>query len=167
MSSQPSPVEVGVLIDGCLAAIERLLTATKDSAAGANETFVPLFEALNWAASIDLRYEELGTPIGNEPLRGMRFARNRVHHQWELALTRQDWPGAPVIVGGRDRYGRGGVSRTSGPPPGFYWTWKSLADLPAPDRPDPTGEAFYGKHLADGQAEPTLQALKPVLETLR
>ena len=85
MSSQRSPVAVGVMIDGCLAALERLLTTTKDPDARPDETFVPLFEALNWAASIDLRNEELGTPIGDEPLRGMRFARNRVHHQWELA----------------------------------------------------------------------------------
>lgn len=155
------------MIDGCLAALARLVSATQDPDSGPYETFVPAFEALNWAASIDLWYEEGGAPIGDEPLRAMRFARNRVHHQWALAFVRQDWPGAPTVAGDRDRYGRGGMSRVIGPPPGFYWTWKPVADLPPPDRPDRTGERLYEKHLANGQVEPTLQALNPVLEALR
>ena len=46
------------------------------------DAYLPLFEALNWAASLD---EHLDYPDHPE-LRGMRFARNRVHHQWAEAL---------------------------------------------------------------------------------
>ncbi len=55
-----------------------------------------------------------------------------------------------------------------GLPPGlFWWTWLPLAEiLPPPDRPDPIGEAAYAKCLAEKPAEPTLQALKPVLAAL-
>jgi len=140
-----------------------MIAATKDPAAGADETFVPVFEALNWMASIDLWFDEQGSPIGDDTLRGIRFARNRVHHDWALAITRQDWPGVPMVSGGR----HGGVTRIFGPPPGFYWTWKPLADLPPPQRPDPNGEAAYVSQLAGAQVEPTLDGLRPVLEALR
>jgi hypothetical protein len=45
--------------------------------------FIPLFEALNWAASID---ESLGY-LDHGELQGLRFTRNRVHHQWADAST--------------------------------------------------------------------------------
>jgi hypothetical protein len=140
-----------------------MITATKDPAAGADETFVPVFEALNWMASIDLWFDEQGSPIGDDTLRGIRFARNRVHHDWALAITRQDWPGVPMVSWGR----YGGVTRLIGPPPGFYWTWKPLTDLPPPQRPDPKGEAAYVSRLAGSHVEPTLDGLRPILEALR
>lgn len=45
-------------------------------------TYVPLFEALNWAASIDEQLGYLNVP----ELQGLRHARNCVHHQWADAL---------------------------------------------------------------------------------
>jgi hypothetical protein len=87
------------MVGGCLAAIDRLVDAVKDPAGGADATFVPLFEALNWAASIDLYYDKvLEAPLGNATLRGVRFARNRAHHDWALALERQDWPGPGMTI---------------------------------------------------------------------
>jgi len=66
---------------------------TRQGDAGEKETFIPLFGALNWAASIDIYFFENGSPIGDDLLTGVRFARNRVHHQWALALARYDSPG--------------------------------------------------------------------------
>jgi hypothetical protein len=49
-----------------------------------SESFILLFEALNWAATIA---DRLG--FGEKPnlLRALEYARNAVHHDWLLALT--------------------------------------------------------------------------------
>jgi hypothetical protein len=70
------------MVEGCLAAVERLRVETQRGDADAKDTFFPSFEALNWAASIDLFLFENGAAVENDLLTGVRFARNRVHHQW-------------------------------------------------------------------------------------
>jgi hypothetical protein len=89
--------------------------------------FMPLFEALNWAAAIDFRLQRdwPGQPSekgrwsdafdAGKTLRGLRFARNRVHHQWADAIARAA-DHAPrrrrVIVPARGWSGTG------------LWTWR-------------------------------------------
>lgn len=64
----------------------------------ADATFLALFEALNWAVSIDDRFRSIweteqrsmtwwteGFTHG-DVVKGVRFGRNRVHHQWADAL---------------------------------------------------------------------------------
>jgi hypothetical protein len=79
---EPSPrtADISALLRGCAQALARFHDARlgRDSVAA----FIPLFEALNWAASID---EGLGY-LDHAELQGSRFARNRVHHQWADAL---------------------------------------------------------------------------------
>jgi hypothetical protein len=65
------------------------------------DTFTPLFEALNWATSLEYRiaaewpdpdtsrewYRDF--PAG-DTVRAVRFIRNRVYHQWAEAITIDD-----------------------------------------------------------------------------
>ena len=86
------------MVEGYFRAIERLLGTIRSGDAGDKETFLPLFEALNWAASIDEFLVDKRRPIQDELLTGVGFARNRVHHQWGLALRRNDSPGVPMVL---------------------------------------------------------------------
>ena len=45
----------------------------------------------------DLFFAEAGNPIANDLLTAVRFARNRVHHQWARALRRYDSPGITMV----------------------------------------------------------------------
>jgi hypothetical protein len=80
-------------------ALERFEAAAPTDADAA---FVPLFEMLNWATAIDDRAAEDFAPdgggdrmpgkgweqrlTGREVVRGIRFARNVVHHRWADAV---------------------------------------------------------------------------------
>lgn len=86
--------------------------------------FLPLFEVLNWTACIDSRLQnELGrnwqkTFIGvGEIVEGVRYARNRVHHQWADILHVTNGASFPIEL-----------------PAAFYeWSWNKLIDLPLED----------------------------------
>ena len=124
---------------------------------------MPLFEALNWAASIDLFFAEGGNPIENDLLTGVRFARNRIHHQWAKALGRHENPGMLEVTLALTS------SRLTGPRPGFWWHWADAGELP-PWKPSsvkpPVGENQYTEYLAGRSVDRTLEALRPVLEDL-
>lgn len=114
-------------------------------------SFVPLFEALNWAVSLDdlIRaqwptepsapgrwYETI--PYGST-VRAVRFVRNRVHHNWIDALTLADEDqDLPARIAS--------------------WVWQWKAELPPPpaDRKDARGETLYRDDLA---GEPVIGAL--------
>lgn len=87
-----------LLYSGYVAACERFTNASKqrDTAAA----FHPLFEALNWAVALDDRIRKHWAPEGKpldwewrkrvrgaELMPGLRWARNRVQHQWSDALV--------------------------------------------------------------------------------
>jgi hypothetical protein len=109
------------------------------------DSFIPLFEALNWATSLESRIEA-DWPDSPEAkgwyrlipcgltVRSVRFARNRVHHQWADAFTVDD--------AGREL-----------PPRLVPWTWRP--HLPA-GKPDQEGERLYSEDLA---GEPVIGAL--------
>lgn len=112
-----------------------------------HETFLPLFEALNWAASID---EFLGTQ--KEPIiRALRFARNRVHHQWANALYFMPGSEAGTWVLGVSRLGVAS-----------QWHWRPAVELPV-GRTDAEGEAAYRAHLETKSAGVTLAAFDQFL----
>jgi hypothetical protein len=119
--------------------------------------FVSLFEALNWAVAIDARAgadDEAwweGLPQG-EIVRAVRFARNRVHHQWAAAVSGS-------ITGGMVH----GWIRARQIESGGWWSWRST--LPRPDQPryaDSKGEALYARHLAGQSVNSTFETLHGV-----
>jgi hypothetical protein len=158
------------LLSGYEAACARFWEAAEDSEQ--NRGFHALFEALNWAVALDERtaahWAPEGTPLGWEwrdrfadgPLmRGVRYARNSIHHQWSDALV---WkPLAEVMPEGFDaRPDAFGFPKPTAE--GLGWVWRNAADLPAPTRPDPVGEATYRERMAGRPASLTLVALQNV-----
>lgn len=127
---------------------------------------IPLFEALSWAVTLDERVKKDWAPDGvdNQPgwdwavrlsnesdaetVRGVRFIRNRVHHQWADAVRIQE---------GGSRY----------PPRAFEWIWVSADELPPPD--DGFGERGregYQRLLEGHPADFTLAILVETYDAL-
>lgn len=113
--------------------------------------FCALFEALSWATTIDTRFR-LDWPVeegdrkswflkfeNGGAVRGLRYARNCVHHDWTQAIVlAEEHHGTPVRM------------------TAISWEWlPSLASR----IPDPGGAAAYEKHLAGKNVVVSLQAL--------
>ena len=136
-------VDVGVLVLGYHGAVLRLEAV---GIGDADEAFVPLFEALNWAAAIDWRVSEDFAPDGldlmprkawerrvstDSTIFGLRFARNVVHHDWTQAV---EWTADG-------------------------WRWRPGADLASERK----GLNNYQRELAGKLVLPTLQSLDRTL----
>lgn len=127
------------------------------------ETYIPLAEALNWAIALDDRVIEYWAPEGRvlgwswrqrvphgDIVRGVRWARNRVHHQWVDAVALDD----------------GGVQLPVTLPTGFFeWAWRPAADLPLGEN-DRDRDA-YKRTLEGTPARFTLDALEQTYAFLR
>ncbi|HEV7564756.1 MAG TPA: hypothetical protein VGO31_02225 [Microbacteriaceae bacterium] len=124
-------VDVGVLARGFHEALGRFKIVDVSDAEAA---FLPMFEMLNWATAIDERCSRDFAPdgtdhlpgkgweqrlVGREVVRGLRFARNVVHHEWAEAV---EW-------------------RPAGP----GWVWRQAADLRSRRTP---GREHYERDLA-------------------
>jgi hypothetical protein len=146
------------LLAGNVSAIQRLKEAIDER--DVHAVFRALFEALNWASSIDDRIREEWAPEGDpldwawrqrvegaEVMPGVRFARNRVHHHWADAIYLDE----------------GGLaSPITSPMRSSAWRWRPLADLPPGD--DDHGIDKYAEHLADRPVEATLLRLALAFE---
>jgi hypothetical protein len=154
--SKHDAVTVSILHLGFRRARDRYMAEGRLSTDPA-ETFIQIAEALNWAATVD---ERLATDRGSESqpdwawrdeyelgkvMSGVRFARNRVHHQWATALY-LDTKGAELP--------------TPLPFGLFEWRWRSR--LP-PGR-DTWGEDDYREHVAEQAARRTLDALSDLFD---
>jgi hypothetical protein len=153
------------LIEGYSRALTRFRTATqkRDDPEFRKETFIPLFEALDFAASLIERVEPKSASEGKPTeeslsvMQGVRYVRNRLQHQWAVALRGRDVP-QPVMVRAS------GGSRITGPPVVFDWFWKPLGELPSPDTgEDPLGRESYEKHLAEEPARLALDEIERAL----
>lgn len=138
-----------VFMQGFSAASDRFVSASQSRSR--DETFPPLFEALNWAAAVDLRITDrwnADSPRAcfwpscythGDVLLGMRYVRNRVHHQWADAFD--------VSLSGVAMQAEGG----------FVWRW-----LPAEHLPPGRDNAFrdqYQRCVAGDLVTRTLQLL--------
>lgn len=147
-------VSVRAQVRGYTTAYERFARALEGQDPVA--AYIPLFEALNWAVSLDDRIKEIWVPEGNklgwkwrakaghgaEILAGVRYARNSVHHHWADALRLEDAAGRSYPKRYPDRY--------------FQWLWRNTADIPAPR---PNGRQVYEQELAGRPAEESLATL--------
>ncbi|HEV7566095.1 MAG TPA: hypothetical protein VGO31_09085 [Microbacteriaceae bacterium] len=137
---------------------------TRDTTA----TFIPLFDALNWAVALDDRAAKHWTPAGEplgfgwrekvraaEVMRGVRFVRNSVHHQWSDALVLDET----------------GLSFPITFPAVFMeWRWRAAGELPEPEpgRPrDDAGREVYQQMLEGQPARVTLETLAQAFYFLR
>ena len=156
-------VGLTTLLDGFSQTQKRFKDACKGTDKDA--AFLALFEVLNWAASIDdymrRNWRPEGKPLGLEwssrfdtecdgVVRGARFARNRVHHQWARAL----------------QYKPGGLQFPVEAPFVFHeWCWLPVESLPPSDRNQDFGIEQYDSHLSGRPIRFTLSVLKRVYGT--
>jgi hypothetical protein len=146
------------LIEGFRRALKRLNETISKGDVAPMETFIPLFETLHWLVAAKVEPGLEGRDEW-ELARAVRFARNRVNHQWARALSLQDKPFPSVqtnVIGG---------SRFSHPPVVKMWCWLPLSGLPAedPEHPDPKGERLYEDRLAEHLALEALDAIAVAL----
>jgi hypothetical protein len=122
------------------------------------ETFIPLFETLDWIVAAKVESGLKGRDEW-ELARAIRFARNRVNHQWANALSLQDKPFPSV------KTNLASGSRINYPPVVKMWCWRAVAELPPEDarHPDPEGAELYGDRLAGQLA---LEALDMIAAAL-
>lgn len=149
------------LVEGFLRALARMNATISKGDVEPIETFIPLFETLHWVVAAKVESELEGRDEW-ELARAIRFARNRVGHQWARALSLQDkpWP-----TGHTNR--RGG-SRIIAPPVVKMWCWQPVESLPVPKNPDhrdeEVGEPLYREHLAERLALEALDAIAAALQ---
>ncbi len=154
-----------LLTGGFAQALERWQRA--QAAEDAEGAFFALFEALDWAHAVDdyvawvwqpdgtvtkrpwwawRKHGALG--VGDELsniMQGLRYARNRVHHQWADALVTTDGLTFPIVFPARFR----------------SWVWRRVEDLPTPpdEAREASGREAYSKALAERPADATLTAI--------
>lgn len=128
---------------------ERVVTPTT-----LTDAYLPLFETLEWASSIE---QKLARPpdkhldTQNDHVGGMRFVRNRVYHQWALAIDFEPGTGYGEGAFGAGPYG-GDPSR---------WVWLPIANLPPPD-----DDPLKGRRAVDRERYVAVLAGSPVASTL-
>lgn len=161
MASEQKTVKFETLLGGYVAAHSRFKEArlTQDAEA----TSQPLFEALNWAVVMDdhvrLNWRPEGEILGyswrdrldeesGAIVKGIRFARNRVHHQWAHAL----------------RLSEGGAQSPFEFPHVFHeWSWISADEIPlGKNDNDNRGIDEYRSTLQGQAARLSLSALDGV-----
>jgi len=157
------------MFEGFAQAAQRFEAAIKDR--DTTNTFIPLFELLNWAVALDERVRKRWCPDGDgkplgwawrdrvpgaQVMSGIQYVRNSVHHQWSDALELTEgrgYPKAYTMV-----Y--------------FEWRWRPASDLPLPEKRHQNkgweeGKKFYEAHLQGEMARLTVGQLANVFNHLR
>jgi hypothetical protein len=143
---------------GYTAALHRYDAAGEQNVVAA---YAAVFECLNWATAVDDRvgaqWGPDGRPLnwnwrarlgqGAEVMAGVRFARNRVHHQWSNAIATDPGLITRLIT------------------PVGDWVWRQACDLPRGR--DSRGEDVYIEHLAGQSVRGSLTVLSNVFFTLQ
>jgi len=127
-------------------ASRRFAVAANKNDATADETVIPLFEALNWAVSLRDLLSNLGSPVRHRLASALGFARDRVYHDWaaavEVRTVRVDANVGPVTLNGET----------------IEWYWKPLERLPRSGGRDADANA-YRDLLADQPVRASLNDL--------
>jgi hypothetical protein len=163
-------VRVRLLTDGYAQSYERFEVAEGDDNPIA--AFFALFEALNWAHAVDDLIAKTWSPRGKvvgydwrtDPairgagaelsniMQGLRYVRNRVHHQWADALvTDKATSGLTFPMTFPATFG-----------PVSSWAWRSADDLPTPsnEAKEAPGREAYTTALAGRKPDDALEALR-------
>jgi len=122
--------------------------------------YFAVFEALNWAVSLDDRLgnRRTGIALEDDHLSGLRHARNRTHHQWANAFVFDTdvTGGLDHMVLGRAQLGRGHAEIT----------WRVTKELPKPTDPahsNPKQEQAYARALEARNVPESLETIATAL----
>ncbi len=121
--------------------------------------FFALFETLNWIVTIDDKlqdkekewYRKLGKD--GETVRALRYARNRVHHQWADIVLITSGAAIPATI-----------------PLAFHeWVWKKLENIPPedPKHTDEEGKKLYKELLEGRPVRYSLQVMSHIFDDLK
>jgi hypothetical protein len=147
--SQVIRAEFSWFLTGYDAALSRFEPLAYDETVPPSETFLPLFETLNYSAAIADQMGKRGMHR-SERLHAVVYARNAVHHDWAAALEASP-RGYGEATYGEATYG------------GYVWRWRPREEL-AILKPDRRGrERLYDQLLAGQSALDTLRALREEL----
>lgn len=160
MSREPV-VPLGILVFGWGEALHRFRTAS-GYAAGSLEpdprrAYLALFEGLNWSVAIDDRLRSdrgidwWKETSGGEVQRAIRFARNRVHHDWAQAFDEILTESNSVITDQRYEYMDVGRRRP--------WIWIGLPEPTHPKYADLLGRSLFEDHLLGKSIDDTFMRL--------
>lgn len=125
-----------------------------------DQVFIALFESLNWIYTIDNRIRSINTLAGvesdfSEVMRAVRYARNRVQHQWAEIIYYRDGATLPATL----------------PLAFFEWVWMPLDKVPQlPDNSrydDPVGKEMYSKHLEKQPVRYSLDLINLKIEEIK
>lgn len=160
---QHSKATFGMLLAGYSQAYRRFGAARHEQED--MSAYWALFECLNWAVAIDDAVAAWWAPEGTvlgydwrdriaaaEAMAGVRYARNRVHHQWADALREVHDRTYPKTYPARY----------------FDFVWRERNELPPPpsSKPDERGAEIYDRLLAGESVDATLRTLHDVFEQL-
>jgi hypothetical protein len=169
-----APVPVVTLIAGFGAAHYRFAAVDGDGKpSSAERAYLALFEALHWVHTLDDRlrrdwpgerdeHDRWHSAFASGPtIVGLRYARNRVHHQWADAIAGMSIgsftglraaaiPDPPFMLP---------APRQVSDPVGRRGAWRWVATLPPGDRADPVGEEAYRERLAGRLVRETFDEL--------
>ena len=133
-------MQLGTLVDGYREALARFRDVAYADELPADRAYIPLFEALNWAAAIG---HGISAPRP-DVLRAIVYVRNAVHHEWLQALKLE-----PRAFG-EGAFGEGKFG-------GYVWRWRPVEDIPEADFNGRRG--LYEALLASRSALDTLRDL--------
>ena len=142
-------VTVETFTNGYRAALGRF-TAAADRCEPPGDTYLPLFETLNWAARL---IDNLGHPDVTTA-QGLRWARNAVQLHWAKALEpREVHAPRPIVAGERSEIIRDTVA--------LDWFWLPLERMPKPraSKHEPEQREAYVARLAGQRAQEPLHGL--------
>ena len=151
-------VKLAVLFDGFRQSHSRIKDAKNQKEI--DQVFIALFESLNWIYTIDDRIRSIKTLVGidsdfSEVMRAVRYARNRVQHQWSEIIYYRDGATLPVTL----------------PLAFFEWVWMpldkvhELTDNLRYD--DPVGKEMYIKHLEKKPVRYSLDLISTKIEEIK
>jgi hypothetical protein len=136
-------------------------------------TYVPLFEALNWAQALDERVRAHWVPNGKpagfswrnrilhgDLMGGVSFVRNSVHHDWsEAVVLRDHGVSFPLTFP---------MSFTSGTGKPWQWYWRDADELPVPSKKQfADNELVYRTQMQGREVKHVLDVLGGVFFTLK
>lgn len=150
-------ISLNDIISGFMKAYARTIVSKNER--DYKNVFFSLFETLHWVVVIDNRlqrdrhktwYSQFG--LSGNVVKALRFARNRVNHQWSDIVYNSAGAVFPVVF-----------------PVVFHeWQWRGLQGLPPPQRkfPDPLGETLYQSLLEHKPVRISLENIAGIFTTI-
>jgi hypothetical protein len=146
--SPVTTVPRGWLVRGYAEAHDRFLAASQHPDSP-EALFLPLFEVLNWAGTLEEKLRPHTDPL----LSAIRFVRSTVLHDWADAVEGRHVTNPHIVTQGR--------SGPVAPPVVWEWFWRDRQHLPT-SKGRPRGGPAYDSLLSERPVRQALAQLRSV-----